>query len=475
MSDYQILQLLQAGLCATALFLLCGYAVLVRGEERPPIVWFGVMVAGSAALAFGAVFLVTWEDPSEGEQRLEMATRLLREVPAVLIVGYGCLVQIRRYRGARNRRVLRRWFEKAPFVLSGGLLLAGVLGVIFPYPILDLLEPLPPMALLVDAIWMVPLGGYSALSAFVFFGALSQEMPGFRQRLQNLSAGVGMACICVIVWAAFLATGIRVLGTSAWLSFNAHTVADVQVVLVGTAALSLAVAVISYQARDRRTEAAERFLRFVEVVGEVSEAVENAPISRMGLSVEYASLLEAGGREFLALPEADTLKLDDAFRISVIWASRRHPALVTHLLHLARVYDEESSPEYEGETSRSPRRGSRGRRVEPDGHPDGTRIGGSGSSSMREVLKLTLSTLEETERQGTPSNLRDVPEWAQLCYVALADGAVFGLRGRRDVLEGEAVTEKVRDAYLLAKRKVNTVRVSSGPAAASGVWWGRRT
>ena len=93
---------------------------------------------------------------------------------------------------------------------------------------------------------------------------------------------------------------------------------------------------------------------------------------------------------------------------------------------------------------------------------------------MYEVLKLTLRKLEEkNEGRGARRHLRDVPEWAQLCYVALADGAVLGAHRRREALEGEVVTEKVRDSYLLGKRKVNTLRVSSGPSAASGGWRGR--
>lgn len=451
MSGYQDLQLVQAGLCLAALLVLCSYTIMVREDERPPIVWFGVIVAGIASLTFGAVFLITHEHLG-AERRLEMMTRLLREVPAVFIVGYACLVQVRRYRGARNRRLLRKWFERAPILLSGALFSASVLGTLAPYPILHLLEPLPLRALLVDVVWMIPLGGFSALSAFVFFEAIGQEMPGFRQRIQNLSAALGMACISVIVWNALLTTGVRVLGAPAWLSWNARTVADLQVVLVGAAAAGFAVAVVSYQARDRRTDVTERFLRFVEVVGEVSEVVENAPISKMGLSVEYASLLEAGGREVLDLSMTDMRKLDDAFRISIIWASGRPPGMVTRLLHLARVYDEELGS-----------------------IPDGTSTGSSGPPGMYGVLKLALSVAEGTEGWGTKGDLRDAPIWAQLCSVALADAAMLGPDQRKAVMEGDVVADKVRDAYMLAKWKVNTVRFGSGLPAAPGRQPGRRT
>ena len=429
------------------------------------------MMAVSAALAFGAVFLVSWVNLPWDESRLEMATRLLREVPAVSIVGYGCLVQVRRYRGARNRRAVRGWFEQSPLLLSGGLLLAGLLSVLFPYPILDLLEPLPPMALLIDATWMVPLGGFSALSAFVFFEAIGQELPGPRQRIQNLSAGLGMCCISVIVWNAFLATGIRVLGSPDWVFWNAWIVAEAQVALVGVAAISFAVAVVSFRTRDRRTDATERFLRFVEVVDGMSGVVENSPISRMGLSTQYMTLLEAGGEEMLNLPSADMRKMDDAFRISVLWASRRQRQTVTRLLHLARVYDEELSQIRE-QKSNGPSRGWQRERNEGlDDITGGTSPLGSGRSGMSAVLELALGLLEGTEDQITGRGLSDAPYWAQLCGVALADGALLGPHQNEGILTGAAVDEKVRDAYMLAKWKVSMVRLGSGSADSTDGWW----
>ncbi|QIN78464.1 hypothetical protein GBA65_07955 [Rubrobacter marinus] len=433
--------------------------------------WFGAVMAVSAALAFGAVFLVSWVNLPWGESRLEMATRLLREVPAVSIVGYGCLVQVRRYRGVRNRRAVRGWFEQSLLLLSGALLLAGLLSVLFPYPILNLLEPLPPMALLIDAIWMVPLGGFSALSAFVFFEAIGQELPSFRQRIQNFSAGLGMCCISVIVWDAFLATCIRVLGRQDWVIWNAWIVAEAQVALVGVAAMSFAVAVVSFRARDRCADATGRFLRFVEVVDEMSGVVENSPISKMKLSTQYASLLEAGGEEMLNLPAADMRKMDDAFRISVLWASRRQRQTAARLLHLARVYDEDLAQIREQNSNEPSHSGQRERNEGLDDITGGTSPLGSGPSAMSAVLELALQLLEETEDRISGRGLRDAPYWAQLCGMALADGAVLGPHQKEGILTGAAVDEKVRDAYMLAKWKVSMVRLGSGSADSTDGWW----
>lgn len=82
---------------------------------------------------------------------------------------------------------------------------------------------------------------------------------------------------------------------------------------------------------------------------------------------------------------------------------------------------------------------------------------------MHEMLWFTINMVEQSKgRKETWEDLRNAPEWMQLCAVALADAAILGAR-HQDILEGEAVAQRIRDAYLLARWKVGTVRMSFGP------------
>ncbi len=452
MSEYQWLQLVQAGLCLTALFVLCLYwlvGAMRRGSaasprRRHPVLGVGVLVAAGAVAGFGGVFAVAGSVGPGEAARVEMVVRLLREVPAVAAVAYACVVQARRYRGAIRRALLRTWFGRAPLVLGGALVFAGVAGVAAPYPILELGEPLPARALWIDAVWLVPLGAYASSAALVFVEAVGQELPGWRARVQNLCAALGMGCISAVVWNALHGSVVRVSQESpSEILARMETIAALQVPLVGVAAVSLALSVVFYFAGDARGRLAERVLRVVEVVGELSELVENAPIARMGLSVEYAAALEAAQcEELLALPEEDAAALDEGFRLALLRA--RASWSVDRAGHLARVYDAMD-----------------GERI-LDAAPEAE----AAERRMREVLGL-VGLLEEKGWAAGRGCWRSRPAWAQLCVVALADAGVLGEGGGDDPPKEVGVEGRILDAYRLAKWKVGAARMSAHPLPAA--------
>lgn len=107
LADYQWVQLQQSALC-----------LLVVGV--------GALVAVGAAITFVLSFFAAG---AEHQERLQTVAKVFRELPVVATVSYVCLMQARKYRGARNRERLRRWFYRAPGVIVTAWVLYLLLGL----------------------------------------------------------------------------------------------------------------------------------------------------------------------------------------------------------------------------------------------------------------------------------------------------------------------------------------------------------
>ena len=79
--------------------------------------------------------------------------------------------------------------------------------------------------------------------------------------------------------------------------------------------------------------------------------------------------------------------------------------------------------------------------------------GREGPGSLGAALALVFRS-EEEEPKGP--ELEDAPMWEQLVYVALADASLLSARLGETVLDGRGVSERVLEAYRLARYKLQT-------------------
>jgi hypothetical protein len=472
LTNYQVLQIHEAILCLLVLVVFYTYARFVRKKAWPPVVGVGALVAVGGAITFVLSFFAAGFDD---QARLQTFVKVLRELPVVAIVSYVCLMQARKYRGARNREQIRRWFARAPYVVGGAWVLYLLMAIMFPFPALAVGKPWPLRALLMDATLMVPFAVYGALTSFVFAEALKPGFPGLRRRMQSLSAALGMAAISLIAVNSLILDAVAALGSPRQVLLLSPKLLSAQNAMITVEALGLAVALVCYYTRSDTAEFTERFLRFLDVVDDLTDVVENAPISRAGLNVQYASMGQAAREGFLDLPEEERRDADDAFRVMAIFGhpptrdglGGRPSPIAQRLLALTRAYDEEVnnaalSARFAVEGSRlSAQRWALYSGPEPDDTSQGT----GGPSSLSSVLGLVETILGGGLSVAGHHEWADFTNhqlWVQLCCVALADTDLLPSSVREAISSADAVSPRVRDAYFLAKYKLFNYRMSSG-------------
>ncbi len=185
--------------------------------------------------------------------------------------------------------------------------------------------------------------------------------------------------------------------------------------------------IFAHYAQSRRERLVERFLSFVELVGDLSEEFAGSPTPEGRLSIPYAAMREAAaGSEFLGLPEEDKRRAENAFRARVILEQRRAGRVNRRRMQdLAKAYDDELKEPVLAD----------GLRKEA---ADGERLsealgevlpGRSARPGLAEALSLALET-GKGGRYG-PRDLRSAPEWEQLAYLALADAGLLLGEDRR--------------------------------------------
>ena len=170
------------------------------------------------ALVFGAVALV---DLSGG--RAEIMVAVMTELPVVLIVAWVCLALAGGLPApllgnlpaepVARRPWLRAVLGSAPFVLLLSVVIATVVGLVWPSPALRVYAPAPPQFVVLKALIMAPEWFYSSLAAVVFM--MAGRAPGLKRRFyfKNLAFSVGMGCIALIAVESTAFAGLRV-----WLS-----------------------------------------------------------------------------------------------------------------------------------------------------------------------------------------------------------------------------------------------------------------
>jgi hypothetical protein len=132
--------------------------------------------------------------------RAEVLGWMARELPFTLMFSLVCLAQaghlpsrlgVVPLEEAAKRPRLQTILGMAPLVLVSSWLLAGIVGMIWPLPILHSFAPAPPHFVLTKWILTLPTLSYCAIVGWLFLRAAGPRAPTLRLRLKNLSFSVG--------------------------------------------------------------------------------------------------------------------------------------------------------------------------------------------------------------------------------------------------------------------------------------------
>ena len=132
--------------------------------------------------------------------RTEVLGWMARELPFTVMFSLVCLAQagllpsrlgVIPLEEAAKRPRLQTILGRAPLVLASSWLLAGIVGMIWPLPILHSFAPAPPHFVLTKWTLTLPTLFYCAIVAWLFLKAAGPGAPTLRLRLKNLLFSVG--------------------------------------------------------------------------------------------------------------------------------------------------------------------------------------------------------------------------------------------------------------------------------------------
>lgn len=449
---------------------LVGAVILTRRGHVAPLVIFGAAMLFSRGLG-ALVSYFTFA--ASTAPVVEVLAHYVRIAPNVVLLIYVCMMQARRYRAVRNNNLLRVWFRRALYV-HGALYLISLVGdLIWPAALLKGAQSIPPAAFLFEAPGYVLGIAYGSIASVVFLGTARTKSgpPRLSQRLQNLFWGIAMAGFSALLAYAFVWRGIRAFSPEGLTEALAGLLGQVEVAFVIIYAGGIVAGIFAYYVQSERGRFVERYLSFLELVGDLTEEMANAPVTKGKLNLPYASMLEAAGEEFLNLSPTDKRRADNAFRVKTLWEDDasddegeprdrgyRTRRISRRRLHgLAEAYDDELKEPVLAEGLRR----EAGEKELPgtlrdllpkdptEGDPDA-----ADRQGLSEALSFAIKTGDE-EPVPAPS-----AEWEQLVYVALADAGILSDRQQKDaILPSDAgLSKRVLDTYCLARHKIDNHR-----------------
>lgn len=464
MSYYQLTQLQLAGLSAALVIALIGYSLLKRRGDIPHATLLGVLIGVLAACFFTITYLTADRDLPRVAQ---VAVKLLRDLPTVLIICYACMMQARRYSLVRDESpALQRWFGRSWWVIAATFFGSGALEFLLRPPVLESDESLPSTILIADAVVLVPLAAYSALSCSVFARTLwrnraSYDLP---RRLQNLCGGLALGGLTVLTLHTLTWRWFRVVVPEDRIDPIIEQLSTDQVVIISLVAVNLLVGLVSYSSEGRTEMLADRFEDFLRTFEGITEKLASASVSAEGMNLTHAAMTRATDEDLLNLDSEEKRLADSAFRAVLVTEGQRAPAtersrnLITReqLLALSGFYEREfADPVVIYEIRKTPH----------ERLPDTLRgllshsrsmSGESGEHDFYAVVNLLLEIVDEGDR----SRPQAMGTWAQLVYVALADAGLLSYgRDGETTSNGRPIQELVVDAYNLAKYEVENRRL----------------
>lgn len=431
MTPYQVAQLQQAALDVVLIIGLLSYLLFIRRGAVPPVAALGVLIGVIGACSFVVSCLVADRDLSP---MIQVAVKLLRDLPAVLVVCYTCLMQSQHYSLVVNKDRLRSWFSRAVYVIGAGFLVGGGVELVVRPPVLESDKNLPAWILVSDAAVLAPLALYAALASYVFFGTLWRNAVAFGLGpvVQNACGVVALGGMSLLALHTFVWRGLRIFLPEEQIGVVMERMSANQVVMVGVVAVSITVGLVSYSGRGRSGELAHRFLSFLRLVGDPAQRLADATPWSEKLNLPYEAMRQAADENFLDLSSPDRHKADMLFR--GVMASRRQ----TDCGYGEQCIDRKQLTLLD--------------KFGEEGVASSCKLlsGEAGGQDLYEVL----SVLHYIESQDGWIELRAPAEWMQLAFVALADAGLVSCGEEGAIVENRTISGEVADAYWLAKYEI---------------------
>lgn len=312
---------------------------------------------------------------------------------------------------------------------------------------------------------------FAGVAAYVFFGAsgFGSGPPELGQRLQNLFWGIAMAGTGALTLYALVFRGIYAYVPEEVLTTPlAERLRYWEFVGFLVQTMGIVLGIFAYYAQSKRERLMERFAGFLDLTGDLAEELATAPVQEKRLCLPYATMFRAAGKVYLDFPAADRRRANNAFRTRAIWARRAKEEGglrgqrvrridQRRLFDLAKTYEDEL---HEPILAKGLRREVAGKRLPgtlrellpqdaDEGAPEVAE-----SQGLREAVSL-VSKIDAVNGKPDPTS---APEWEQLAYVALADGGLLPVGQSEALLEDEAVSKRVLDAYRLAQYELRSCR-----------------
>lgn len=405
---------------------------------------------------------------------LQVAIKMLRDLPAVLVILYACKMQLGSYsffvserRPSYGKR-LEMWFEKSTAVVLVSFFLGGIAEFIIRPDFLDSDNPLPPAILVSDGLILLPLAFYAALACYVFAWTLTMDFTGspFRGRLENLCGvvalgGLSLLAMHTLGWRALraLLPVEQVAPVLEQMSFN-------QIVLVATIASSIALGLVSHATRDVTVaEVSRKFVWLVDRLSHSADREANRPVRDWRVRLCYEAMMKAAEPALLDLEPSSARKARRIFRgvVNLVQAEREGHTKEAHEFR-------EQIRSLMGFCDQDPQRTMLYRELGRSRHPLPTTLrdllydasykeeqgqpGDEDAQSLRHDMRFILELESRSSNEGDRSASECPDDGVRLSLVALRDADMLTLSdvhifSRERALEGE-----VSDAYYLAKYEV---------------------
>jgi hypothetical protein len=232
-------------LILASIFLVAFFYMVLLALSPTRRTW-AVKVGITSQLALASIFvglgfsgITNW--------RAEAVAWMVREFPFTVLLSLVCLAQagllparlgVAPLEEAAKRPRLQAVLAKAPLVLLSSWFAAGVLGMIWPAPVLQAFAPAPLHFLIIKWSLTLPTIFYCAVPGWLFLKAAGPRAPSPRLRLKNFLFSVGTFAWMVMTLNATFQAGLRVWAPSGVRVAVTAVLENVQSALLAVSALA---------------------------------------------------------------------------------------------------------------------------------------------------------------------------------------------------------------------------------------------
>lgn len=471
MTSYQVAQLVQASLYLGLVALVMSCVLLAGPRKLSPVIAFGVL---TGVLGAGFFVAASFAADRNLSPLLQVAIKMLRDLPAVLVILYACKMQLGSYsffvseRGPSYGRRLEMWFDKSTSVVLVSFFLGGVAEFIIRPDFLDSDNPLPPAVLVSDGLILFPLAFYAALACYVFAWTLTMDFSGspFRGRLENLCGVVALGGLSLLAMHTLGWRALRALLPVEQVDPVLEQMSLNQIVLVAIIASSIALGLVSHSTRDGTVaEVSRKFVWLVDKLSHIAGREANTPVRDWRVRLCYEAMMKAAGPALLDLEPSSARRARRIFRgvMSSTQEKRGDPTKEAResrkkIRSLMGFFDRDPQRSMlyrELGRSRYPLSGAlRDLLYDASYKEEQGQPGDEDAQSLRHDMRFILELESQSSNEGDRSAAECSDDGVRLSLVALRDAGMLTLSDVHTFSRERALEGEVSDAYYLAKYEV---------------------